>query len=120
MKMRDGQLKRLMKSALADMLPHDILHRAKRGFGTPMGAWLKRELAPMLRDLLAPTVLQRRGLFYPPVIDRLVADHRANRIDGTDALIALMNLEIWSCVYRDAREPGEVADELKHHVGWAA
>ncbi|WP_088283380.1 asparagine synthase (glutamine-hydrolyzing) [Ideonella sp. A 288] len=115
-KVRDGQLKHLMKAALADMLPQDILHRAKRGFGTPMGAWLKRELAPMLRQLLAPEVVQRRGLFKQPVIDRLVADHEANRIDGTDALIALMNLEIWSRLYLDRREPADVADELKGHV----
>jgi hypothetical protein len=48
-KVRDGRLKHLMKAALADLLPDDILDRQKRGFGTPMGAWLKRELAPLLR-----------------------------------------------------------------------
>ncbi len=116
LKVRDGKLKHLMKLALADMLPQDILHRAKRGFGTPMGAWLKRELAPMLRQLLSPAVVNRRGLFRQPVIDQLVADHEANRIDGTDALIALMNLEIWSRVTLDRRDPADVAAELKSHL----
>ena len=115
-KVRDGQLKYVMKAALADLLPADILHRAKRGFGTPMGAWLKRELAPLLRQLLAPEVVARRGLFRQPMIDRLVADHQANRIDGTDALTALMNLEIWSRVYLDRHDPAEVAAELKSHL----
>ena len=115
-KVRDGQLKHVMKAALADLLPSDILHRAKRGFGTPMGAWLKKELAPMLRQLLSPEVVARRGLFRQPVIDRLMADHEANRIDGTDALIALMNLEIWSRVYLDQGDPAEVAADLKRHV----
>ena len=58
-----GELKHLLKTALGDLLPQDILHRKKRGFGTPMGAWLKASLAPVLRGLLAPEVLQRRGLF---------------------------------------------------------
>ena len=115
-KVRDGQLKHVMKAALADLLPSDILHRAKRGFGTPMGAWLKKELAPMLRQLLSPEVVARRGLFRQPVIDRLVADHEANRIDGTDALIALMNLEIWSRVYLDQGDPAAVAADLKRHL----
>ena len=115
-KVRDGQLKFVMKAALADMLPADILNRAKRGFGTPMGAWLKRELAPLLRQLLAPAVVARRGLFRQPMIDRLVADHEANRIDGTDALTALMNLEIWSRVYLDRLDPAEVSAELKSHL----
>ena len=44
-KMRGGRLKHLLKESLAGLLPHDVLHRSKRGFGTPMGAWLKGELA---------------------------------------------------------------------------
>jgi asparagine synthase (glutamine-hydrolysing) len=115
-KVRDGQLKALMKQALSELLPQDILHRAKRGFGTPMGAWLKRELAPLLRQLLAPAVLQQRGLFRVERVQQLVADHEANRIDGTDALVALMNLEIWSRVYIDRHDPAEVASELKRHL----
>ncbi len=59
-----------MKAALADVLPAEILHRKKRGFGTPMGAWLKRELAPVLRRLLAPEVVRERGLFEPAVVRR--------------------------------------------------
>ena len=119
-KMRGGELKHLMKSALVDMLPRDILYRAKRGFGTPMGAWLKRELRPLLRQLLAPEVLAQRGLFRQAAIEQLVADHESNRADCTDALIALMNLEIWSRVYLDRREPDDVAAELKRHVGEGA
>ena len=115
-KIRGGQLKYLMKKALSPMLPDDILHRQKRGFGTPMGAWLKRELAPVLRHLLSPQVVASRGLLRQPAIAALMADHEANRSDGTDALLALMNLEIWSRVYLDGREPGDVAEELKHHV----
>ncbi len=115
-KIAGGQLKHVLKAALGDLLPQDILHRPKRGFGTPMGAWLKRELAPVLRGLLAPDVLRRRGLFRPPAVDRLIADHQANRIDGTDALLAMMNLEVWSRLYLDRRSPADVADEL-HRLG---
>src|SRR5581483_6341008 len=39
-KIRNGRLKHAMKEALAPVLPADILNRKKRGFGTPMGAWL--------------------------------------------------------------------------------
>jgi asparagine synthase (glutamine-hydrolysing) len=43
----------------------------------------------------------------------LLADHQARRIDGTDPLLALMNLEIWSRIYLDRRDPADVSDELK-------
>src|SRR3546814_17290233 len=47
----DGRnLKGLLKRALAEVLPREILERRKRGFGAPIGAWLKRDLQPMLRS----------------------------------------------------------------------
>ena len=115
-KVRGGRLKHVLKESLGGLLPNDILDRKKRGFGTPMGAWLKKELAPLLRRLLAPDVVQSRGLFRQSVVDRLMADHDANRIDGTDALLAMMNLEIWSRIYLDRRAPADVATELKSYV----
>ncbi len=115
-KVRRGRLKHILKESLNGILPDDILNRKKRGFGTPMGAWLKRELAPLLRGVLAPDVVRNRGLFRPEVVDRLIKDHEANRIDGTDTLISLMNLEIWSRMYLDKRDPHDVTAELKSYV----
>ncbi len=115
-KVRGGRLKHVLKESLGGLLPNDILERKKRGFGTPMGAWLKGELAPVLRRLLAPEVVQARGLLRQPVVERLMADHQASRIDGTDALLALLNLEIWSRIYLDHRDPADVAAELKSYV----
>jgi len=40
-KLRGGQTKALLKSALAPLLPRDILHRPKKGFGVPIGRWLR-------------------------------------------------------------------------------
>jgi asparagine synthase (glutamine-hydrolysing) len=112
-KMRGGELKHVFKRALADLLPPEILNRKKRGFGTPMGAWLKRDLAAVLHRVLGPDSVRARGLFRPESIQRLIRDHEANRVDGTDRILALMNLEIWSRVYLDRRTPEDVAAELR-------
>ena len=112
-KIRGGRLKHAMKEAVSDLLPRDILERKKRGFGTPMGAWLKGELAPLVRGLLSDSVVKGRGLFHFPAVQELIASHEANRIDGTDRLMTLLNLEIWSRLYLDRRRPDDVANELK-------
>src|SRR6185369_9773969 len=44
-KLPNGQLKGLLKGALRGKLPDSIIDRRKRGFGAPVGAWFKRELA---------------------------------------------------------------------------
>ena len=112
-KVRGGRLKHAMKEAVSDMLPRDIIERKKRGFGTPMGAWLKRDLAPLVRELLSETAVSDRGHFDFSEVRALIARHEANRIDGTDRLLALMNLEIWARMYLDRRAPEDVTAELQ-------
>jgi asparagine synthase (glutamine-hydrolysing) len=112
-KIRGGRLKHAMKAALADVLPSDILARKKRGFGTPMGAWLRQDLAGLMRNLLSPAALQRRGLFHSSPVQELIELHEASRVDGTDQLLALFNLEIWARIYLDKRTPEDVVLELR-------
>jgi asparagine synthase (glutamine-hydrolysing) len=47
------------------------------------------------------------------VVRDLIASHEASRTDGTDRLVALLNLEIWSRLYLDGRAPDDVTNELR-------
>ncbi|HEY1793729.1 MAG TPA: asparagine synthase (glutamine-hydrolyzing) [Opitutaceae bacterium] len=40
-KFRDGETKYILKRALEPVLPREILYRAKKGFGAPIGQWFK-------------------------------------------------------------------------------
>jgi len=112
-KIRGGRLKHAMKEAVSHLLPREILERKKRGFGTPMGAWLRQDLAPVMRALLSDESLGSRGLFDANAVRELIALHDAKRVDGSDRLLALMNLEIWSRLYLDRRSPEDVTAELE-------
>jgi asparagine synthase (glutamine-hydrolysing) len=116
-KVKGGRLKHVMKEALADVLPQDILDRQKRGFGTPMGAWLKGQLTGVVDSVLGRESLARRGCFDAEAVAELIAAHRAQREDYTDALSALINFEVWARLYLDGRSHQDVADELKAAVG---
>jgi asparagine synthase (glutamine-hydrolysing) len=116
LKVAGGELKALLKRALADVLPPEILYRAKRGFGAPMGAWLKGALADLLESALSRSSVERRGLLHYEPVAELIAAHRANRVDGTDKLLALLNLEVWCRMYLDQRTSTDVAEELKEAV----
>ncbi|MGE5522236.1 MAG: asparagine synthase (glutamine-hydrolyzing) [Rhodospirillaceae bacterium] len=112
-KMRGGRLKHVMKAALAPLLPRDILERKKRGFGTPMGAWLKKDIRPVVDHLLSRRAVERRGIFRHAAVQSLVAEHEAARTDATDRLLALLNLEIWARLYLDTRAPQDVQAEME-------
>lgn len=116
----DGRnLKSLMKRALVDVLPREILDRKKRGFGAPLGAWLKRDLQPMMSRLLSKQAVESRGLLSWPVIEETVALHMASREDHTDHLMALLSLEIWAQIYLDGQDADDVAGALSAEVAAA-
>jgi asparagine synthase (glutamine-hydrolysing) len=111
-KIRGGRLKHVMKEAVSGLLPPGIVDRKKRGFGTPMGAWLRGELAPLLHDFLGRESIERRGLLVPEAVETLIAAHGANRVDGTDRLLALLSLEVWARLFLDGRSPEDLTAEL--------
>jgi asparagine synthase (glutamine-hydrolysing) len=101
LKVRGFQLKYLFKKAVAPWLPPEILRRKKRGFGAPVGSWLRKDLLPMVRDLLSESQVRARGLFHWPAIQQIISDHQQERKDHTDHLFALISLEIWCRSYLD-------------------
>src|SRR3979409_2533436 len=52
LKLRRVTTKFILKKALRNILPPQNRRRAKMGFGVPVGSWLRRELRPMVHDLL--------------------------------------------------------------------
>ena len=112
LRIRKGRLKHLLKLALDGTLPRDILERPKRGFGAPMGAWFKDELAPLAGQLLSREAVESRGWFDWTRIESLLAQHKASRADHTDHLLCLINLEVWARLFLDGRSAADLSDEL--------
>jgi asparagine synthase (glutamine-hydrolysing) len=111
--MQGGDLKGLLRRALTGILPREILERGKRGFGAPMGAWLKSELRPLRDALLSRESVESRGLLRYDAVRALSAAHDAHREDYSDLLLVLVNLELWCRLFVDGRTESELADELR-------
>lgn len=81
LKLRAGTTKYLLKRAAARVLPADIVHRRKKGFGSPLGPWLRT-------GRLAPRSAH-------PFVQRRLAAHRAGRIDDRLFLWCQLVFEAW-------------------------
>ena len=112
-KLPNGRLKGLLKDVLQNTLPRSVIDRRKRGFGAPIGAWFKRELAGLRGELLNEATLRQRGLFDPEIVRQICAEHDKSRADHTDLILVLMNLELWARLFIDGRSHEDVADELE-------
>jgi asparagine synthase (glutamine-hydrolysing) len=112
LKLKDGELKHVLKRSLQGVIPDTILNRGKRGFGAPVGAWFKAELQPLRDELLSKSTIERRGLLNWPAVREIVGAHDADREDYTDLTLVLMNLEVWSRVFLDGQSASDVGQEL--------
>ncbi len=112
-KIRGQRLKHVLKKALKGLLPDEILNRPKRGFGAPMGAWLKNELGAYMGAVLSRRAIESRGFFSWPQVEKTIAMHRSNRRDYTDHLLSLMNFELWCRVYLDGASWTDITDDLR-------
>ena len=103
--------KRILKKAVADLLPASILHRPKLGFPTPWSRWLAGpQLDEIERMLLGPRSLER-GLFKRSSLEKLFREHRANYRDHYDRIWRLLNLELWHRVCLEEEACGLAGNE---------
>jgi len=95
LKLREGTGKYLLKRAMANDLPPEILTRKKMGFGVPLGAWFRRELRDMTRDVLLGPQARQRGIFRASEVEALMAAHETGRRDCSARLWSLICFELW-------------------------
>ncbi|MBN2575913.1 MAG: asparagine synthase (glutamine-hydrolyzing) [Deltaproteobacteria bacterium] len=95
MRLRWRSPKFILKRAMRGRLPKAILGRSKQGFAVPVARWMREDLAPALRDELAPEKLRREGCFEPSFVEGLLGEHLSGRRDRRKALWTLFVFERW-------------------------
>jgi asparagine synthase (glutamine-hydrolysing) len=95
LKVRGFSKKRLLRKAVAPLLPRSVVSGRKRGFSIPAAAWLRGPLVPFARDVLSEENVRRQGFFQPRAVTRLLDDHIAAREDLSRQLWGLLTFALW-------------------------
>jgi asparagine synthase (glutamine-hydrolysing) len=99
LKLRALRGKLLLRRAVRPWVPRRTRARPKRGFETPVDAWLRRGALGDLERRLAGPDSACAGLFDGGVVRRLIDEHRGGRRDHTKRLFALVTLELWHAAF---------------------
>jgi len=102
--------KHLLKKAMENLLPSEVIHRRKMGFPTPVKPWLRNQLFDRVSRVLCDGRLESRGLLNAIFIRDLLDAHRRGRADATDAIWRLVNFELWNRVFFDGERPQRAPD----------
>ena len=119
-KLRGGTSKALLKHAVRDLLPPDILSRGKQGFAVPIRRWFGDRFDAFVGDVLAESSVRRRGVFDPRAVAATAAaakdDARAAR-----RLWSLIVFELWARAFLDraVSVPAERPSLVSHETAVA-
>jgi asparagine synthase (glutamine-hydrolysing) len=99
LKIRSSEGKYILKRAVEDLLPREIIYRKKMGFPTPLRQWLRDSRAEPLFQLLLDRDKLLAEHFNMPFIEALIERQRNGTEDCTDRLWRLLNLQIWGDIF---------------------
>jgi asparagine synthase (glutamine-hydrolysing) len=83
---------------LSRHLPRELLSREKRGFGVPLGEWLRGPLRDWAEALLDPAALARDGLLDVAAVRDVWEQHLSGRRDRRFLLWNLLTFQSWRAV----------------------
>lgn len=95
MKLAGTETKHILKRAVSDLVPAEILNRPKQGFGVPVQEWINQQLRERMHDVLSDHRTRQRGYVNPQYLDVLLGEHERGRRDHSTPLWALLMLELW-------------------------
>jgi len=95
LKLGEGRTKYLLKKAMTGILPDEIIHRPKQGFGAPVSEWFRGDLyRPAMAGVLGSR-LREEGFFDYEHVQGMFRAHRDGRRDHSWHLWTLYNLSRW-------------------------
>jgi asparagine synthase (glutamine-hydrolysing) len=100
LKLRGLTRKYVLKRALENVLPKEVVWRKKAGFGAPIRSWLRGPLRPLVNDLLSEKTVKKRGIFRPGEVKRVVDANFSGREDYNLQVFQLLGLELWHQAFR--------------------
>lgn len=85
----------IIKKLIENKLPNDIIYRKKKGFGMPIGEWIKKDLKKTIEEYLSEKSVKEMGLFNYSFIRELLDDHYSGKMDNRKQIWTLFVFAMW-------------------------
>jgi asparagine synthase (glutamine-hydrolysing) len=107
LKVRGLSKKRLLRDAVATLLPREIVRGRKQGFSIPAAAWLRGDLEPFAREMLSAQRLREQGVFEPETVTAILDRHTSRKEDLSRQIWGLLMFSLWHDRYATQAAAGE-------------
>lgn len=101
-KVRGTSQKHVLKRALQDRIPKEVLDRKKAGFPVPYKSWIGNELHTTVGDVLNDRTTTNRGYFERGAVTNIL-DENGRSGHYSKEVFSLLVLELWHRAFVDKR-----------------
>jgi len=95
----DGKM--ILRQAMRELIPREILEREKQGFSAPDASWFRGESIDYVKQLL----LDRKALIYnylnPDYVQKRLEEHLSGKFNHRLFIWSLLSFEWWNRVFMD-------------------
>ena len=87
--------KYILKESFKHYFPKNFLDKSKKGFGVPVGDWLRADLKNELLSYIDKNYLEKQNIFQFEVVSDLVHNHLQGKIDNTFRVWTFFCFQKW-------------------------
>jgi len=96
MKVRNNQGKWILRNLLYQHVPQQLVDRPKKGFGVPVGQWLRGPLREWAEDLLSNDSLKKTQIFHIEPVRKKWSQHLNEEVNWELHLWDVLTLQQWA------------------------
>ena len=89
--------KHLLKESFKNYFPNQFLEKSKKGFGVPVGDWLRGSLKNELLHYTNKNFIEKQNIFEFEAISYLVHNHINSKVDNTFKIWSFYCFQKWYC-----------------------
>lgn len=94
-KIRQGELKYILKKVAERYLPKEVIYRSKTGFGAPVRKWIDEDLKTRIKEDLSKESIEKYGIFNYDEVQRLLKRNQNNNADYSYSIWSLLAIQSW-------------------------
>jgi asparagine synthase (glutamine-hydrolysing) len=91
--------KNVLRKAMSDFIPDEIINRKKQGFSAPDESWYRGKNADYVKELLLSSQTQSTKYIKRAYIEKIVEEHLIKGINHRLLIWSFMNFEWWCRIF---------------------
>ena len=105
LRQRKGEGKWVLKKAMEQSLPQDLIYRPKTGFGAPLREWVTGPLKSKIENTLSEETIRERGILDYTGFQKMVEMNQSGAADFSYIIFSALCIEIWCQIFIDEALP---------------